>query len=270
MSDNDDIPFNRNFPLKAGVVEEVRPGVRRVLCNNPSPFTFTGTVSYIVGHRQRRDHRSRPGRRGACGGAARCRARRDGEPYLRHPHPSRPFAEHARGSSRRPARPSMPRARTVPRARASRARSTIRNPAPTAISRPISGSPTATSSRAPAGVWRPWRRPATPPTISPSPGPNGSSTFVGDHVMGWSTSIVAPPDGSMIDYMESLDRLAAREERSVFLRPRPGDPGRPALRALPDPPPQGARGLDPASPGQGRGRHPDHGARDLYRHRSAG
>ena len=28
---------------------EVRPGVRRVLCNNPSPFTFTGTVSYIVG-----------------------------------------------------------------------------------------------------------------------------------------------------------------------------------------------------------------------------
>src|SRR3954454_774750 len=49
MSDNDDVPFNRNFPLKAGVVEEVRPGVRRVLCNNPSPFTFTGTVSYIVG-----------------------------------------------------------------------------------------------------------------------------------------------------------------------------------------------------------------------------
>src|SRR6185312_9412419 len=49
MSDNDDVPFNRNFPLKPGIVEEVRPGVRRVLCNNPSPFTFTGTVSYIVG-----------------------------------------------------------------------------------------------------------------------------------------------------------------------------------------------------------------------------
>src|SRR6266568_7157055 len=49
MSDNDDVPFNRNFPLKPGIVEEVRPGVRRLLCNNPSPFTFTGTVSYIVG-----------------------------------------------------------------------------------------------------------------------------------------------------------------------------------------------------------------------------
>ncbi len=43
MNDNDDVPFNRDFPLKPGVVEEVRPGVRRILCNNPSPFTFTGT-----------------------------------------------------------------------------------------------------------------------------------------------------------------------------------------------------------------------------------
>lgn len=31
--------------------------------------------------------------------------------------------------------------------------------------------------------------------------------FVGDHVMAWSTSIVAPPDGSMTAYMRSLDRL---------------------------------------------------------------
>jgi glyoxylase-like metal-dependent hydrolase (beta-lactamase superfamily II) len=49
MADNDDIPFNRDFPLKPGMVDEIRPGVRRILCNNPSPFTFTGTVSYIVG-----------------------------------------------------------------------------------------------------------------------------------------------------------------------------------------------------------------------------
>src|ERR1700693_1715473 len=49
MADTDDVPFDRDFPLKPGVVEQVRPGVRRILCNNPSPFTFTGTVSYIVG-----------------------------------------------------------------------------------------------------------------------------------------------------------------------------------------------------------------------------
>jgi glyoxylase-like metal-dependent hydrolase (beta-lactamase superfamily II) len=34
----------------------------------------------------------------------------------------------------------------------------------------------------------------------------------GDHVMGWSSTIVAPPDGSMRDYMQSLDKLAARPE----------------------------------------------------------
>jgi glyoxylase-like metal-dependent hydrolase (beta-lactamase superfamily II) len=37
--------------------------------------------------------------------------------------------------------------------------------------------------------------------------------FSGDHVMGWSTTVVAPPDGSMADYMQSLNRLLARRER---------------------------------------------------------
>jgi glyoxylase-like metal-dependent hydrolase (beta-lactamase superfamily II) len=36
--------------------------------------------------------------------------------------------------------------------------------------------------------------------------------FSGDHVMGWSTTIVAPPDGSMPDYMNSLDRLLERDD----------------------------------------------------------
>lgn len=36
--------------------------------------------------------------------------------------------------------------------------------------------------------------------------------FSGDHVMAWSTSIIAPPDGSLADYMRSLDRLAARND----------------------------------------------------------
>ncbi|MEE4201476.1 MBL fold metallo-hydrolase [Erythrobacter sp.] len=37
--------------------------------------------------------------------------------------------------------------------------------------------------------------------------------FTGDHVMGWSTSVVIPPDGDMGDYMASLDRLMAREDQ---------------------------------------------------------
>jgi glyoxylase-like metal-dependent hydrolase (beta-lactamase superfamily II) len=36
--------------------------------------------------------------------------------------------------------------------------------------------------------------------------------FAGDHVMAWSTTIVAPPDGAMTDYMASLHKLAQRSE----------------------------------------------------------
>ena len=39
------------------------------------------------------------------------------------------------------------------------------------------------------------------------------SLFTGDHVMGWSTSVVIPPDGDMGDYMASLEKLLAREDK---------------------------------------------------------
>jgi len=40
--------------------------------------------------------------------------------------------------------------------------------------------------------------------------------FSGDHVMAWSTPVVAPPDGAMSDYMASLRKLARRSE-SIYL-----------------------------------------------------
>ena len=40
--------------------------------------------------------------------------------------------------------------------------------------------------------------------------------FSGDHVMGWSTSVVAPPDGDMAAYMASLDKLLARPEQLYY------------------------------------------------------
>ena len=46
--------------------------------------------------------------------------------------------------------------------------------------------------------------------------------FSGDHVMAWATSIVAPPDGSMSDYMDSLDKMTKRKETVYF----PGHGGR--------------------------------------------
>ena len=37
--------------------------------------------------------------------------------------------------------------------------------------------------------------------------------FTGDHVMGWSTSVVIPPDGDMAEYLASLRKLTPREDR---------------------------------------------------------
>ena len=44
----------------------------------------------------------------------------------------------------------------------------------------------------------------------------GGVVFSGDHVMGWSTTVISPPDGDMAAYMASLSRMVAREDR-VFL-----------------------------------------------------
>src|ERR1017187_10504995 len=47
-----DIPFDKNLDLAPGRVDEPMPGVRRVMADNPGPFTFKGTMSYIVGRGQ--------------------------------------------------------------------------------------------------------------------------------------------------------------------------------------------------------------------------
>lgn len=46
--------------------------------------------------------------------------------------------------------------------------------------------------------------------------------FSGDHVMGWSTSVIIPPDGNMGDYLRSLERLRGRADRIYY--PAHGEP----------------------------------------------
>jgi glyoxylase-like metal-dependent hydrolase (beta-lactamase superfamily II) len=40
--------------------------------------------------------------------------------------------------------------------------------------------------------------------------------FTGDHVMGWSTTVVSPPDGDMRDYIDSLRKVMARDDASLW------------------------------------------------------
>ena len=44
----------------------------------------------------------------------------------------------------------------------------------------------------------------------------GDALLTGDHVMGWSTTVVVPPDGDMAAYMTSLEKLRAREDRVFY------------------------------------------------------
>jgi glyoxylase-like metal-dependent hydrolase (beta-lactamase superfamily II) len=215
MADNDDIPFNRNFPLKPGAVEEVRPGVRRVLCNNPSPFTFTGTVSYIVG--QGKVAIIDPGPDDAAHATALLDALR-GETVtdilVTHTHrdhsPNTARIKAATGATvyaEGPHRASRPRYESEKNASESGADRTFKPDIVVRHGDTIEGAGWALQAVATPGhtanhlafAWR-----------------DRKTVFVGDHVMGWSTSIVAPPDGSMIDYMASLERLAGRDEDLYF------------------------------------------------------
>lgn len=52
--------------------------------------------------------------------------------------------------------------------------------------------------------------------------PQTDALFSGDHIMGWSTTVVSPPDGDMAAYMRSLEKLIARGD--VLYYPAHGDP----------------------------------------------
>ena len=65
-------------------------------------------------------------------------------------------------------------------------------------------------------------RRATPPIICAMRWRRRKPLFTGDHVMGWSTSVIAPPDGNMGDYMRSLEKLIARDDEILY--PTHGSP----------------------------------------------
>jgi glyoxylase-like metal-dependent hydrolase (beta-lactamase superfamily II) len=211
----DDIPFNRTLDLAPGVVQEIVPGVRRILADNPSPFTFKGTLSYIVGRGKvaiidpgppdqkhidalldavrgeavthivithtHRDHSP---------AAAQVKAATGGTTYGEGPH--------------RPARPLH--VGEAPRLDAGGDKDFVPDRR-IAHGEIIEGDGWALEAIATPGHTANHIAYALAGT---------DVLFSGDHVMGWSTSIVAPPDGAMSDYMASLHRLAARPE-STYL-----------------------------------------------------
>ncbi|WJR80251.1 MBL fold metallo-hydrolase [Bradyrhizobium sp. NP1] len=215
MADNDDIPFNKNFPLKPGAVEEVRPGVRRILCDNPSPFTFTGSLTYIVG--QGKVAIIDPGPADEAHAKAVLDAVK-GE-TVTHIVVTHTHVDHSPGTARLKAATGAPVYAEGPH-RASRPRFESEKHSPeSGADRDFRPDIVVAHGDVIEGDgWR-LEAVATPGHTANHMAfawPERKFNFVGDHVMGWSTSIVAPPDGSMVDYMASLDRLAGRAEDLYF------------------------------------------------------
>ena len=210
-----DIPYDKNLELVPGSVDEPMPGVRRVLCNNPSPFTFKGTVSYIVG--RGKVAIIDPGPDDPVHSAALLDAVH-GETvthiFVTHTH-----RDHSPG---------------VPAIKAATSAIVLaEGPHRAARALHVGDGPRLESSN--DTDFKPDRALADGEMVSgagwtleavTTPGHTANHMafafkennvlFSGDHVMAWSTPVVAPPDGSMGDYMTSLQKLSKRTEPTYF------------------------------------------------------
>ena len=223
---SDDLTFDRSFDLAPGRAEEVVPGVRRIVADNPGPFTFKGTLTYILGR---------------------------GKVAIIDPGPEdenhvRAVLDAVRGESvthifvthtHRDHSPATPAIKAATGA-------TVYAEGPHRASRPLNAGEAPRMEASNDTEFRPDHALADGDVVSgdgwsleavTTPGHTANHMafalkgselmFSGDHVMGWSTTIVAPPDGAMADYMGSLNKLTARKE-SVYL---PGHGG--AIREAP-------------------------------------
>lgn len=199
------IPFVKAFDPEYGVCRRVSPRIRRVTANNPGPFTFTGTGTYIVGD----------------GTVAVIDPGPDDEAHLEallaavegetvshvlvtHTHRdhaplARPFAD-AVGALVLAARPP---------ARETHASGALDE----AEDQDFRPDVILSDGDRIAGPDWTLETLATPGHASNHLAfalIEENALFSGDHVMGWATSVVAPPDGDMGAYMDSLERVTAR------------------------------------------------------------
>jgi glyoxylase-like metal-dependent hydrolase (beta-lactamase superfamily II) len=212
---SDDIPFDKSFDLPPGRVEDVRPGVRRILCNNPGPFTFKGTVSYILG--KGRVAVIDPGPLDEAHIAALLDAVR-GE-TVTHILVTHTHRDHSPAAARIKAATGAPTFGEGPH-RAARPLKIEEGPRlESSGDREFRPDTALADGDVVDGDGWSLEAVATPGHCANHMAFALRGTdllFSGDHVMAWSTPVVAPPDGSMSDYMASLEKLTRRSETSYF------------------------------------------------------
>jgi glyoxylase-like metal-dependent hydrolase (beta-lactamase superfamily II) len=207
----DKLDFDRRIDAAAGQVVELTPLVRRVISPNPGPFTFTGTCTYIVGRGTVAV--IDPGPQSPEHLAVLSQALRHEQ--VSHIVVSHTHRDHSPGV---PALQALTGARVVGcgphRASRELALGEINRLDASADHDHV---PDAEMSEGDAIAGPGWTLQAVT-----TPGhtanhlafalPEENALFSADHVMAWSTSIVAPPDGSMTAFMASLEKLKTRGE----------------------------------------------------------
>lgn len=207
----DAIPFAREFDAKPGVLTRVAPGVRRMLAPNPGPFTFTGTCTYVVGERSVAVIDPGPD---SLPHVAALLAALHGETVeqivVTHTHRDHSVAaaalREATGARTLGEGPHRA-ARALHEGEAARTE--------TGADREFRPDVTLRDGDLIEGRGYVLEAIATPGHTANHLAFALRGTdilFSGDHVMGWSTSIVAPPDGAMADYLASLQKLRTRPE----------------------------------------------------------
>lgn len=204
--------FNLEFQPAYGEALPVADGVERITVNNPSPFTFHGTNSYIVGNRSVAV--IDPGPEDEAHFQALLRALKGRE--VTHIAVSHTHRDHS------------PLARRLKDATGA----LIVAEGPHRASRPLHEGETNPFAESSDMDFMPDIALGDGETVAGdgwaltallTPGHTANHTafalegtgivFSADHVMAWATSIVAPPDGAMSDYMASLEKLLLRDDR---------------------------------------------------------
>ena len=208
---SDDLTFDLDFSANQEECIEVSPLVRRIVANDPGPFTFTGTCSYIVGRGEVAIIDPGPDLAGhvdALLDAVR------GE-TVTHIVVSHTHRDHS------PAAAAIKAATGAPIVGCSAHRS----------ARPLAEGESNVLEASADLSYRPDQELGDGDVI-PGPGwrletiatpghmanhlsfalPDEKALFSADHVMAWATTVIAPPDGSLSAYMASLEKLRGRDE----------------------------------------------------------
>ncbi len=208
------IRADRSFTCAHGVLEPVSPLIRRIVAPNQGPYTFRGTGTYVVGHGKVAvidPGPDLPEHVDALLDALR------GE-TVTHILVTHTHRDHSPAAARLKAATGAPTFGFGPHGTAGE---TVEAGAD------LEFTPDVRMGDGDAVEGPGWRLEATH-----TPGhtsnhlcfalPQERALFSGDHVMGWSTTVIAPPDGDMAQYMRSLDRLLGRDD--VVYWPAHGGP----------------------------------------------